>query len=143
VRQHDRQRHELGGLAAGVAEHHALVARALTVKLGRSLALPVFECVLDALGDVRGLGADGDRYPARRAVVALGRGVVADLQDLLPDDGGDVDVSLRGHLAGHVHLAGSDQGLYGDPAARVIPEHRVENGIADLVCHLVRMALRD
>ena len=32
VRQRDGQRHELGGLGAGVAEHHALVAGALRVE---------------------------------------------------------------------------------------------------------------
>jgi hypothetical protein len=39
VAELDRQRHQLVGLAAGEAEHHALVARALAV---------------DALRDVRG-----------------------------------------------------------------------------------------
>ncbi len=32
VGQHDRQRHELGGVVAGVAEHQALVAGALAVE---------------------------------------------------------------------------------------------------------------
>src|SRR5690606_40403533 len=78
---------------------------------------------------------------ARRAVEALVRGVVPDLEDLLPDDGRDVDVGLRRHLAGDVDQAGGDQRLDGDPALRVVPEHGVENRITDLVGHLVRVAL--
>ena len=141
VRQHDRQRHQLRGLPAGVAEHQALVARALPVVVVGALALAVLERVGDALGDVRRLRADGDRDAAGRAVVALGGGVVADLQDLLADDAGDVHVRLGGHLAGHVHLPGRDQRLDRDPARGVVLEHRVQDGIADLVSHLVRVAL--
>ena len=142
VRQHDRQRHQLRGLPAGVAEHQALVARALPVVVVGALALAVLERVGHALGDVRRLRADGHRDAAGRAVVALGGGVVADLQDLLADDAGDVHVGLGGHLAGHVHLAGRDQRLDRDPALRVVLEHRVQDGVADLVGHLVRVALR-
>ena len=45
VRQRDRQRHQLGGVVAGVAEHQALVAGALPV-----------ERVLDALAGARLVG---------------------------------------------------------------------------------------
>ncbi len=53
VRQPDGQRHEVGRLVAGVAEHHPLVARALGVEevlAARSGAQ--FEGRVDALGDV-------------------------------------------------------------------------------------------
>jgi hypothetical protein len=53
VGEHDRRRHHLGGLVAGVAEHEALVAGAL---LGRLLALGLPG--VDALGDVRGLAGE-------------------------------------------------------------------------------------
>jgi hypothetical protein len=145
VRQHDRHRHQLGGLPAREPEHEALVTGALAVQfveLAGALALAVLESLRDALGDIRGLGADRHRHPAGCPVVTLDRGVVPDLQDLLPDDAGNVDVGLRGHLAGHVHLASGDQGLHSNMTARVVLDHRVEDGVADLVRHLVRMTLR-
>ncbi len=52
VGEHDRQRHQLGRLPAGVAEHQSLVTSALAVKFVVALALPVLERVQDALGDV-------------------------------------------------------------------------------------------
>jgi hypothetical protein len=140
VREHDRQRHQLGGLAARVAEHQALVARPLPVKLVGPLALAVLERVVDALSDVRRLGADRDRHAAGGPVVSLGRGVVADLQDLLPDDARDVDIRLGGDLAGDMYLAGRDQGFHRHAAARIILDHGIQNDVADLVGHLVRMA---
>jgi hypothetical protein len=72
VRQHDRQRHQLGGLPAGVAEHHALIASALAVQLVGALAGPVLKGVADALGNIRRLGTDGNRYPAGSPVESLG-----------------------------------------------------------------------
>ena len=59
VGQRDRQRHQLVGLVAGVAEHHSLVAGAgqveLVVVAGVGAGLV---CLVDALGDVRGLLVD-------------------------------------------------------------------------------------
>jgi hypothetical protein len=42
-----------------------------------------------------------------------------------------------------VHLAGGDEGLDGDPALGVVLDHRVKDGVTDLVGHLVRMTLSD
>jgi hypothetical protein len=141
VRQRDRQRHQLGGLVGGVTEHQALVAGALAghlvlVGVGARLVGGV-----DALGDVGRLRADRDADAAGRAVEALARGVVADPQDRVPHDRGDVDVAGGGDLAGDVHLTGGDEGLDGDPAGGVLGQHGVEDRVADLVGDLVRVAL--
>jgi hypothetical protein len=77
---------------------------------------------VDTLRDVRRLRADGDVHPARCAVEALARRVVADLEDALPHDRRNVGVSLRGHLAGDVDLAGRDERLDGNAARRVLCE---------------------
>ena len=53
VRQVDRQRHELGGVGAGEAEHEALVAGALPVQRVAGALDALLERVVDALGDVR------------------------------------------------------------------------------------------
>ena len=141
VRQVDRQRHQLGRLVAGVAEHQALVAGALLVQLVLVALDPVLVRGVDALRDVRGLRADGHRDAAGGAVEALLRGVVADVEDLVAHELGDVGVRLGGHLTGDVHQAGGDQGLHGDPGRRVLLEERVEDGVADLVSDLVGVTL--
>ena len=81
--------------------------------------------------------------PQDCAVEALLRRVVADVEDLLADDRRDVGVAGGGDLTGDVDLAGGDQRLDGDPALRVLLEQRVEDGVADLVGDLVRVAFGD
>ena len=142
VGQVDRQRHQLGGVVAGVAEHQALVAGALLVERVDATGAVLVGRV-DALGDVGGLRADRDLDAAGRAVEALGGGVVADAEHGVAHDLGDLDVGLGGHLAGDVHEAGRDHRLDGDPAARVLGEHGVEDRVGDLVADLVRVPLGD
>ena len=92
----DRQRHQVGRLVAGEAEHHPLVAGALGVELvlaGHAAAELL--AGVDALGDVRALLVDRDDHAARRAVEAVEGVVVADRADRLPGELGDVDVGRR------------------------------------------------
>ena len=112
VRQHDRQRHQLVGLGAGVAEHQALVAGAAGV---------------DALGDVGRLLVDGRQHGAGLVVEPVFRAGVADFLDGLADDLLEVDVRLRGDLAGDDGEAGGDERLARDTADRVLREDGVEN----------------
>ena len=142
VREEDRQRHQLGGVVAGVAEHQALVAGALLVERVDA-AGAALERRVDALGDVRALLADRGADAAGRAVEALRRAVVADREHGVAHDLRDLDVGLGGDLAGHVDQAGGDHGLDRDPAARVLGEHRVEDRVRDLVADLVRVSLGD
>ncbi len=142
VRQLDGQRHEIGGLVGRVTEHQALVARALLVEfVGRRVVDAPFVRDVDALGDVGGLGADGDGDAAGGAVETLHRRVVPDLQDLLAHECGDRRVRGGGHLAGDMDLPGGDQRLDGDPGGGVLAQEGVENGVTDLVCDLVGVAL--
>ena len=141
VREPDRDRHVGGGLVAGVAEHEALVAGALEVVVIFLASFAGFEGVEDAAGDVVGLLADGHGHAAAGAVEAVGRGVVADAEDGLPDDLRDLDVGVRGDLAGHVDQAGGGQGLHRDPGLGVLGQQGVQDRIADLVTDLVRVPL--
>src|SRR5262249_8201561 len=84
---------------------------------------------------------DGNRHAAGRPVIPLGRGVVADLEDLVPDDPRNVDVGLGGDLARHVHLARGDHGLTSHGAAPAILDPAVADGVTDLAGHLVWMTL--
>jgi hypothetical protein len=144
VRQGDGQRHQLGGLVGGVAEHQALVAGPLSLDLvlGRAGGARLVGGV-HALRDVGRLRADGHADAAGRAVEALAGGVVADPEDGVADDRGDVDVAGGRDLTGDVHLTGRDHGLDGHAAGGVLGQHRVQDRVADLVGDLVRVALGD
>ncbi len=143
VRQPDRQRHQLGGVGAGVAEHQALVAGALRVVVVGSALDPVLVRLVDALGDVGGLRADRDLDAAGVAVEALVGGVVADREHGLADQRGDVGVGLGVHLARDVDQARGHHRLDGDPALRVLPQQVVQDRVRDLVADLVGVPLGD
>ena len=101
----DRRRHQLVGLVGRVAEHDALVARALLLAVGG----------VDALGDVLGLAVDVVVDAQGRPVEALL--LVADVPHAVADD----LLDPAEHLAGAAHLAADDdpvgggEGLAGDP----------------------------
>ena len=144
VGEHDRERHQLRRLASRVAEHHPLVARAGLVErivVGR-IVLGLVGGV-DTLRDVGRLLVDRHDDAAGVRVEAPLRVRVADLRDLLAHERGDVHVRLGRDLAGDDDEAGRDQRLAGDPAGRVVGQHRVQHGVRDLIGDLVRMTLGD
>ena len=140
LRDRDRERHQLRGVVAGVAEHQALVTGAALVELVLGGADPRLVAGVDTGGDVGGLGADGDLDAAGVTVEALVGGVVADLEDRLADDVGDGGVGGRAHLAGDHDEAGGQQrldghaqvGLVGVRGHQVV-EDRVADPVGDLV----------
>ena len=95
VRQPDRHGHEVVGLVAGVAEHHALVAGALAVELLLGDVGALLVGLVDALGDVGRLRVDRRHDAAGVAVEADRLAVVADALDRLAGDAGDLDVGAR------------------------------------------------
>ena len=128
----DGHRHEHIGLGAGVAEHHALVAGALLVRV----------VAVDALVDVLGLLFDSEEHAAGVCVEANLGTRVANRPDRLAHDGGVVDlhISSQRDLAGQHDIARLEQRLAGDARLGVDRQNRVEDGIADLVSHFVGMA---
>ena len=112
VREMDRQRHQLRGFVAGVAEHQALVARALVQV--QSLAF------IHALGDVLGLLAIGDDHGAGVRVETDSRIVVADALDGLARDFAVVDPRAGGDFAGEHHQIVLDQSLGRDSGGFVL-----------------------
>ena len=130
------------GLVARVAEHHALVAGADLV-VGVAGAGPLLERLVDTHRDVGRLLVDRDDHAAGLAVDAE-RGVgVADLADRVAGEAREVDVRLGADLAGDDAQTGRDQRLARDAAVRVLGQDRVEDAVADLVRHLVGVALGD
>ena len=93
MRQPDRQRHEVVVVAAGVAEHHALVPRALGVEdVFVATTGTLLEGDVDAVGDVGALLVERDQDAAAAAVESHGAVVVADVDDGLARQVVDVDV---------------------------------------------------
>ena len=119
-----------GGLIAGVAEHHALIARAL---------VGVFPH--HALGDVRGLLVQRGQHRAGQAVEAVLGPVVADLHHLFAHDLLDGHVGRGGDLAHHHHHARGGAAFAGHMGLRVLFQYGVQHRVGDLVADLVRMSL--
>ena len=135
MRPYDRRGHQLLRLVRGVAEHHPLVAR----------ALPLLLLAVHALRDVGTLPMQrahvGERLPREPFV----RTVVADPFHDAARDRLRIDAleAAAGDLAGIDHEIRRDQRLARDVRAAVLREAGIENGIRNLVRHLVGMAFRN
>ncbi len=134
MRELDRRRHQLGRLAAGIAEHDALVARALVLVAGG----------IDALGDIGRLLVDQAFDLGMLPVEAFL--LVADRLDALARR---LDQLILGDLFGPAHLARQDdavgrrQRLARDARGRIGGQEDIDDRVRDPVAHLVRMALGD
>ncbi len=142
MRELDRQRHQLGRLVRGVAEHHPLVACSDAVDRV-AVAVLSLERLVDALRDVGRLLVQRHDDAASVGVEPVLGARVADAGHRLAHEPWNVDVRGGRDLPGHDDEAGRDQGLARDPAHGVVREDGVENGIGDLVGDLVRMPLGD
>ena len=138
----DGQRHELGSVVAGVAEHHALVAGAV-FEVVTGLTLLELERLVDAHGDVAGLLVNGGEYGAGVVVETVGGVVVAYLAHDFACDLRDVNVAAGGNLAHDVDHARGGGALAGDVAQGVLFEYGVQNGVGDLVADFVGMSFGD
>ena len=123
--------HQLRGLVAGVAEHHALVTGADVL-----VALTIH-----AHGDVLALLVDGGHDGAALGIKAVGGVVVADLVHCAADDAGDIHIAAGGDLTHDHHKAGGGHRLTGHPAIGVLGQDRVQHRIGDLVADFVGMSL--
>ena len=112
----DGHRHELVGVAAGEAEHHALVAGAELVEVVVGVALTMLEGVVHAARDVGRLLLDGGHHAAGLAVEPELRVRVADVDDRAAHDARDVHPRLGGDLADDEGEAGRDERLARDAA---------------------------
>ena len=130
VSQTDGHRHQLRGLIAGIAKHHALVACTADLIVG-------------AKGDIGALAVHiGDDGAGVGVKAELGAGV-ADIGHDLADDLLEIDIAVGGDLAHDVHKAGGCTGLAGHTGIGVVGQNFVQNGIRDLVADLVGMSFGD
>ena len=135
------QGHQLRGLVAGVAEHHALIAGAV-VQTVVCLALLDLQALVHAQRDIAGLLINVGDDAAGVAVKAVLGPVIADVPNDLTGDLGDVHIAAGGDLAHDVHKSGRGRGLAGHAAVGVLRQNGVQHGIGNLVADLVGMALR-
>jgi len=139
--QGNGQGHQLRGLVAGIAEHHALVAGTVVQLLvGGLLGL---QALVHAHGDVAGLLVDVGDHGAGVAVEAVLGPVIADVQHHLAGELGDIHIAVGGDLAHDVDQTRGGAGLAGHAAIGVLLQDGVQNGVADLVADLVGMPLGD
>ena len=144
MRDVDRQRHQGGGVPAGVAEHQALIAGALLVERidVRGVLADLFG-VVDTLRDVGRLRAERHQHAAGTAVEARLSPVVADVEDPLASDCRDIRVGGSRDLTGDHHGAGGHQGLDRHSAVRIIGQQGVEDCVGNRIRDLVGVPLRD
>ena len=136
--QPDRQGQEIGCLIAGVAEHHSLIAGALGVKLGVDIVLGAeLVGLVHAHRDIGRLFVDRDDHPAGVSVEALAGIVVANFIDGGPCQLGNIHIGRGGDFTRHDDQAGGEQRLAGDSRHRVFTDDGVEDGVRNLVRHLV------
>ena len=122
VGRRDGCRHQLRGVVAGKAEHHALVPR---------------PALVHTLGDLVRLGVQCDH-----AVVTVA--VVSDLLHHIADKGRHIGKLGPGpDLAGHHQHPGRRQRLARHPSRRVPGQYCINDGVRYLVGDLVRMPFGD
>ena len=141
VGQGDGQGHELRGLVAGVAEHHALVTGAV-VQLAVALLLGL-QGFVHPQGDVGALLVDVGDDAAGVAVKAVLGPVIADAADHFPGDLGDVHVAVGADLPHDVDEASGSGGLTGHTAQGILGQDGVQDGVGDLVADLIGMPFGD
>ena len=140
MRENDRQRHQLSGLATGVAEHHALVPGAEQLEL-IVVAGPRLHRTVDAQRDVGRLFVDGNAHAARFGVEADRRTRITDLAHDLARKLRNIDVGPRRHLAGDVNLTGDGERFDRDARHRVVFDQSVEHRVGNLIGELIWMTL--
>ncbi len=142
VRQRDRQRHQLGGLTAGVADHHALIAGPGQIGLVAGATRAALQRGADAGGNLGALLAKRDEDATGVGIEAMTRVGVPNVGEHLAHHILDVDVGVGRDLAEHEDQPARRRRLTGNPAHRILGQRRVEHGVGDLVANLVRVAFR-
>ena len=126
--QGSRQRHQLRGLGAGTAEHHALVTGTAHLIVGTQSN--VCGLGVDAALDLHGVGIETVPLPG-----------VTDGTDGFPGNGIIVHLGLGGDLTADQAEVGGDHGLAGHAGAGVLSQAGIQNGIGNGVGNLVGVAI--
>ena len=122
--------HKLRSFVAGIAEHHALVARACGFVVFRGV---------NALCDVRGLLVDRCDNCAGCAVEAVFCSVIADVKHSLACDFWNVNIAGSCDFAHYVDETCCNCCFAGNAGSWVLLEYCVEDSVGDLVTDFVWM----
>ncbi|SAJ15092.1 Uncharacterised protein [Enterobacter hormaechei] len=125
-----RRWHQHVGFVGRVAEHQALVARALFQRIG----------TVNALVDVRGLFADSAQYGAGVGIKAHIRMYITDLTHRVTGDLFDINPCAGGDLTANQNHAGFDIGFTRYARLWILREDRIQHRIGDLVSNFIRMS---
>ena len=124
----NRQGHQLRGLGAGAAEHHALISRTANLVVGSQ-------------SNVGGLGVDAALNFHRVGVKAVAGIHIANLPNGFTGNGGVVNGGLRGDLAADDAEICGDHSLAGHAGVGILGKAGVQNGVGDGVRHLIGVAV--
>ena len=138
VSQVSRHGHVAVGFVGGIAKHHALVTGA-SLFLG-SFAFLGLQSLVHAHRDITGLLVDGNQHAAGVAVKAVFSAVIADIDNGLAGNAGDVHIALGGNFTKDMDLAGGHNGFAGYTTLGVFLEDGVQDSIGNLVGDFIRMA---
>ena len=131
----DGRRHEFRSFVAGIAEHEALVARAdVEVVVAGSV---------HALGNVVALLVIAHEHGAALVIDAVVGVVVADVLDGVARHLNVVHGGIGGDFACQHHETGVAEGFGRDPAVGILRETGIEDGVGNLVSHLVGVTFGD
>ncbi|CAB4965655.1 unannotated protein [freshwater metagenome] len=121
-----------------------MVARALLIEnvFARRTGTNLFG-VVNALGDIGRLSIETDQDAHGLAVIAVGLAVVTNSLDRVAHNARDIDITRSCDFAGDDGQACGHEGLTCDTTHWVVGQHGIENGIGDLISHLVGMTLGD
>ena len=127
VREDERRRHVFARFVAGIAEHDALIARALFL----------FGLAHDTLVDVRRLFVDRGEHAAGITVELIFAFGITDTVDYAACYVLDIDVGARTHFARDDDQTGGAERFAGYFGVGVVTKEFVENGIGNLIRNFV------
>ena len=141
--EHNGHGHQLRGLGAGIAEHHALVSgpHALDFLIAHLAQLGLLGLV-HAQGDIRRLLFDRRDHTTGVVVKAIVRAIIADPFDRLARHTGDIHIARGRNLASDEDQPRGRRTFAGHATIGILSIDGVENGVGYLVADLVRMPFR-
>ncbi len=127
------ERHHRRSLISRIAEHHALVACSLILRL----------VTFHTTVYIAALLMQGRKHPARLGIKHQLAVIIPDLRNHLTDSLHQVNICGTFHFAGHHNLSGCHKGLTCHFRLMVASKEFIKNSVGNLVGHFIGMSLRD
>ena len=129
--QRNGQRHVVVRFVSSIAEHHALVTSADGIEFIR-IAFFLFQGIVDAHSDVRGLFVQGNEDAAGVAVKTIFSTGITDITDRFADDVRDIDVARCRNFTDDMYHTSRYQSFAGNASVFIF--------CRNLVSHFIGMA---